>query len=670
MSVRPRKDQAVSEGRKKVTIQSLQTQRQNNIPITMLTAYDYPTGRACSSNPNLDITLVGDSLAQVCLGLESTTELTLQDMIHHARAVSRGTTHPLLVADMPFGTYHVSTASATANAIRLVQEARVEAVKLEGGSEVLEVVRQLTRIGIPVMAHVGLMPQRHIAMSGYRVQGRNAEAARRVLNDALALEEAGAFAIVVEAVPEKLGTYITQRLKIPTIGIGAGPGTSGQVLVWDDAMGTWGGHKAKFVRRFADLQTPRDCGVAEYTMAVREGQFPGEAESYSIDTEEWENLLMNPTKTRHRRRWHVADLVRLPSSRSILAYNPGACGKTSLLCAFALGEFPKEYQPTVFDNYVAEIRLDEKPVQLALWDTAYVSLYVITLNSSYVPPQQSGQEEYERLRPMSYSKSHVILIAFALDTPDSLENVTTKWIEEVRSICGPSIPVILVGCKADLRPATITPDTPWVTREQGERVAQAIGARAYKECSALKIEGVDDVFETATRASMLMRDGVPANGNSQHSEVKHHRRRSSGRGTLQEDEHQKYLEEKEIYVDLPPPEQVKLIITDRAAERLRTIAATQESPDIALRITVESGGCHGYQYKMELAADHSPDDYHFAHPTLQPSNVLVDAVSLSLINGSTIDFATELIGSSFRVEDNPQAKGSGCGCGVSWELKE
>ncbi|KAG5636944.1 Rho GTPase [Sphagnurus paluster] len=169
----------------------------------------------------------------------------------------------------------------------------------------------------------------------------------------------------------------------------------------------------------------------------------------------------------------------------------------------------------VFDNYVAEIRLDEKPVQLALWDTA-------------------GQEEYERLRPMSYSKSHVILIAFALDTPDSLENVTTKWIEEVRAICGPSIPVILVGCKADLRPPAITAETPWVTREQGERVAQAIGARAYKECSALKIEGVDDVFETATRASMLMRDGVPANGHVPGSDVKHHRRRSSGKTTLQE----------------------------------------------------------------------------------------------------------------------------------------
>ncbi|KAJ2916308.1 hypothetical protein MD484_g4109, partial [Candolleomyces efflorescens] len=157
----------------------------------------------------------------------------------------------------------------------------------------------------------------------------------------------------------------------------------------------------------------------------------------------------------------------------------GACGKTSLLCSFALGEFPKEYQPTVFDNYVAEIRLDEKPIHLALWDTA-------------------GQEEYEGLRPMSYSKSHVILIAFAIDTPDSLENVTHKWNDEVRSICGPVIPVILVGCKADLRPENLKHDNPdvpcpYVTKEQGERVAAAIGARAYKECSALRIEGVDEI---------------------------------------------------------------------------------------------------------------------------------------------------------------------------------
>ncbi|THV06686.1 rho small monomeric GTPase [Dendrothele bispora CBS 962.96] len=209
-----------------------------------------------------------------------------------------------------------------------------------------------------------------------------------------------------------------------------------------------------------------------------------------------------------------------PIRRKLVIVGDGACGKTSLLCSFALGEFPKEYQPTVFDNYVAEIRLDEKHVQLALWDTA-------------------GQEEYERLRPMSYSKSHVILIAFALDTPDSLENVETKWIEEVRSICGPTIPVILVGCKADLRPSPHHPNTsdnpsPYVTREMGERVANAIGARAYKECSALKIEGVDDVFETATRASMLMRDGVPSNA-QQNSDSRHHRRKSSSKAGGQEE---------------------------------------------------------------------------------------------------------------------------------------
>ncbi|KAF9528488.1 rho small monomeric GTPase [Crepidotus variabilis] len=209
-----------------------------------------------------------------------------------------------------------------------------------------------------------------------------------------------------------------------------------------------------------------------------------------------------------------------PIRRKLVIVGDGACGKTSLLCSFALGEFPKEYVP-VFDNYVAEIRLDEKPVQLALWDTA-------------------GQEEYERLRPMSYSKSHVILIAFAIDTPDSLDNVTTKWIEEVRRICGSVIPVILVGCKVDLRPpGPYSPDQArtWVTREEGERVANAIGARAYKECSALKIEGVDEVFEAATRASMLMRDGVPNHGTSQsESSGRHHRRRSSGKVPAQEEE--------------------------------------------------------------------------------------------------------------------------------------
>lgn len=195
----------------------------------MLTAYDYPSALACSSNPLVDMTLVGDSLAQVCLGYKSTTELSLAEMIHHSRAVARGTTHPFLVADMPFGSYQISYEETARNAVRLVQEGRVEALKLEGGSEISGTVRKLTGMGIPVMAHVGLLPQRHISMSGYKVQGKNLEGARRIVNDALALEEAGAFSIVLEAVPKELAKYVTERLRIPTIGIGAGPHTDGQV---------------------------------------------------------------------------------------------------------------------------------------------------------------------------------------------------------------------------------------------------------------------------------------------------------------------------------------------------------------------------------------------------------------------------------------------------------
>lgn len=278
----------------------------------MLTAYDYPTSLACSSSPLIDIILVGDSLAQVCLGYPSTTQLTLDEMIHHSRAVSRGrgSAHPLIVADMPFGTYHSSPESTISNAVRLVREGQVEGVKIEGGKEIAGMVNRLTSIGIPVMAHVGLLPQRVIALSGYRVQGRTAEAAKTLLSDAMAMQEAGAFAIVLEAVPKELGKYITEKLSVPTIGIGAGPWTSGQVrsslcdahhdealtrwqvLVIDDALGTYAGHKPKFARRFAELKPLRDGGVHKYAEAVRSGSFPdAQAESYGMEEEEWERFI-------------------------------------------------------------------------------------------------------------------------------------------------------------------------------------------------------------------------------------------------------------------------------------------------------------------------------------------------------------------------------------------
>ncbi|KAL6304950.1 ketopantoate hydroxymethyltransferase-domain-containing protein [Sparassis latifolia] len=290
MSVRPEENPGAAP-RRKVTIEHLHKLRRAGTPITMLTAYDFPTARACDAH-GVDITLVGDSLAQVCLGLPSTTRLTLPEMVHHTRAVARGTTAPLLVADMPFGTYHASPADAVRSAVRLVRDGRAEAVKLEGGSEVVPAVRALTAAGIPVMAHVGLLPQRHAMLSGYRVQGRDAPAAHALLRAALALEDAGAFAVVLEAVPHPLAAYITRRLRrAPTIGIGAGAETDGQVLVWDDVMGTWAGHQAKFVRRFADVAGAVEGGVKSYLQAVRERTFPVAAESYEMAEGELEKFM-------------------------------------------------------------------------------------------------------------------------------------------------------------------------------------------------------------------------------------------------------------------------------------------------------------------------------------------------------------------------------------------
>ncbi|KAJ1305994.1 hypothetical protein OPQ81_010709 [Rhizoctonia solani] len=299
MSVRPEAKE--TNVRKKVTIQKLHALKQKETPITVLTAYDYPSGVRCERS-DIDMTLVGDSLAQVALGYDSTTRLTLDEMLHHIRAVARGSRAPFLVADMPFGTYHASVEDAVHSAVRMVREGGAEAVKLEGGKEVVPAVKALTNIGIPVMAHVGLLPQRHTASSGYRVQGKDVTSAIELVHAATELQHAGAFSIVLEAVPHPLATHITKRLHIPTIGIGAGPGCDGQVLVQDDVLGVWSGHKAKFVRRFAEIGSAAAEGVDAYAKAVRDGNFPAvSAESYEMDSGEWEKFAEHEQAQESRR---------------------------------------------------------------------------------------------------------------------------------------------------------------------------------------------------------------------------------------------------------------------------------------------------------------------------------------------------------------------------------
>jgi 3-methyl-2-oxobutanoate hydroxymethyltransferase len=252
--------------------------------ITCLTAYDYPTARLVD-DAGVDIILVGDSLGMVVLGYESTLPVTMDEMLHHTRAVRRATRHALLVADMPFGSYHGAAAEAVANAVRFVKEAGAEAVKLEGGERRLELIARLVEAEIPVMAHIGLTPQSVHAMGGFKVQGRTAETAERLLRDAHAVEAAGAFSVVLESIPRELAADITAELRIPTIGIGAGPECDGQVLVLHDMAGLSPGRQPKFTRGYADLAGELSRAVAAYCDDVRQGRFPADAESYHLPAE-------------------------------------------------------------------------------------------------------------------------------------------------------------------------------------------------------------------------------------------------------------------------------------------------------------------------------------------------------------------------------------------------
>ncbi len=257
--------------------------------ITSVTAYDYPTARLVDE-AGVDIVLVGDSLGMAVLGYENTLPVTVDEMLHHTRAVRRGVKRALLVADMPFGSFQNGASEAVRNATRFVKEASAEAVKIEGGERRMELVARLVEAEIPVMGHIGLTPQSLNALGGYRVQGKTAETAEALVRDAQALAAAGAFSIVIEAVPREIAARITARVPVPTIGIGAGPDCDGQVLVLSDLLGLTNGRTPKFARRYAEVAETIRGAVGRYVDDVQKGAFPADAESYHLPPEALDSL--------------------------------------------------------------------------------------------------------------------------------------------------------------------------------------------------------------------------------------------------------------------------------------------------------------------------------------------------------------------------------------------
>ena len=253
--------------------------------IVMVTAYDYPSGRLADS-AGMDVVLVGDSAAMTVLGHDSTVPATMEEMIVLARATARGASRPIVVGDMPFGSFQVSDEEAVRNGVRLVKEAAVDAVKVEGAGATLGRVRALVGAGIPVMGHVGLTPQSATMLGGFRAQGRTAEKARELLAAALALEEAGCFSVVLEAVPAPVAARVTKALKVPTFGIGSGPDCDGQVLVLHDVLGLYEGRSPRFVKRYAEIGGEIRGALERFAADVRSGAFPAEEHTYSIPAEE------------------------------------------------------------------------------------------------------------------------------------------------------------------------------------------------------------------------------------------------------------------------------------------------------------------------------------------------------------------------------------------------
>jgi 3-methyl-2-oxobutanoate hydroxymethyltransferase len=286
---------APSAGNGKITVPDILARKSHpenftERKIVSLTAYDTPTARIVDQ-AGADVILVGDSLAMVVLGYETTLPVTVDEMLHHTRAVRRGVRRALLVADMPFGSYHADIAESLRHAVRFVKEAGAEAVKVEGGERRMELVARLVEAEIPVMGHIGLTPQSFHAFGGFRVQGKTLEAAEQLFRDARAVEAAGAFSIVLESMPRELAARITRELRIPTIGIGAGPDCDGQILVLHDMIGLGGDHTPKFARRYVNVAESIGRAVGEYARDVRDGSFPADAESFHLSAEVREQLL-------------------------------------------------------------------------------------------------------------------------------------------------------------------------------------------------------------------------------------------------------------------------------------------------------------------------------------------------------------------------------------------
>lgn len=266
----------------KTTVPGFLDAKTQNKKLTMLTAYDYSMAKLIDET-EIDSILVGDSLGMVCLGYENTLAVTMEDMVHHGKAVVRGAKNTLVIIDMPFMSYHVSIEDAVRNAGRLIKETGASAVKLEGGTEMADTIKAVTRAQIPVVGHIGLTPQSVNAMGGFKVQGKSETAAQKLIEDALAVQEAGAFAVVLECVPHKLAAIISKKLDIPTIGIGAGNECDGQVLVYQDMLNMFSGFKPKFVKTFADVGLHIREGLNKYDEEVKNSTFPSEEHTFKIN---------------------------------------------------------------------------------------------------------------------------------------------------------------------------------------------------------------------------------------------------------------------------------------------------------------------------------------------------------------------------------------------------